>query len=96
MSSGFATRQPLPPLQPPSATSGLLEVFRRRYLLRLLVRREVSARYQGSALGMLWSYVNPLSQFLIYYFLIGKILGLDLPPEGRADILWNTAARLFG
>jgi len=64
------------PLSPPSSTTGLLEVFRRRYLLRLLVRREISARYQGSVLGMLWSYVNPLSQFLIYYFVIGQIMGL--------------------
>ena len=36
----------------PAATSGLLEVFRRRYLLRLLVRREISARYSGSFLGL--------------------------------------------
>ena len=65
------------PLVPPSSTSGLLEVFRRRYLLRLLVRREISARYQGSVLGMIWSYVNPLSQFLIYYFVLGVIVGLN-------------------
>jgi ABC-2 type transport system permease protein len=43
------------PLAPPSANSGLLEVFRRRYLLSLLVRREISARYQGSFLGLFWS-----------------------------------------
>ena len=48
------------PLTSPSATSGLLEVFRRRYLLKLLVRREISARYQGSFLGLFWSYINPL------------------------------------
>jgi ABC-2 type transport system permease protein len=65
------------PLAPPSSTSGLLEVFRRHYLLRLLVRREISARYQGSVLGMIWSYVNPLSQFLIYYFVLGVIVGLN-------------------
>src|SRR3954466_10660618 len=64
------------PLSPPSAASGLLEVFRRRYLLRLLVRREISARYQGSFLGLMWSYVNPLSQFFIYYFVVGVIIGL--------------------
>ncbi len=49
---------------PPSANQGLLEVFRRRYLLRLLVRREISARYQGSFLGLLWSYINPLTPVL--------------------------------
>ncbi|VXB11163.1 ABC transporter permease [Nocardioides sp. AX2bis] len=63
------------PLRPPSDTTGLMEVFRRRYLLRLLVKREISARYQGSFLGLLWSYINPLSQFLIYYFIMQIVIG---------------------
>ena len=64
------------PLEPPSSHGGIVDVFRRHYLLRLIVRRELSARYQGSALGLLWSYVNPLSQFLIYYVVIGVLLQL--------------------
>jgi ABC-2 type transport system permease protein len=64
------------PLVPPSASTGLIGVFSRRYLLRLLVRREISARYQGSFLGLLWSYINPLSQFFIYWFVMGKIIGM--------------------
>jgi ABC-2 type transport system permease protein len=72
------------PLAPPSASQGLLEVFRRRYLLRLLVRREISARYQGSFLGLLWSYINPLAQFLIFYFIMGKLVGLGARTENFA------------
>jgi ABC-2 type transport system permease protein len=64
------------PLASPAAHSGLIDVFRRRYLLRLLVRRELTARYSGSVLGMLWSYVNPLSQLFIYWFVMGKIMGM--------------------
>lgn len=64
------------PLTSPSAHSGLLEVFRRRYLLRLLVRREISARYQGSFLGLVWSYINPLTQLFIFWFVMGKIVGM--------------------
>jgi ABC-2 type transport system permease protein len=64
------------PLEPPSSHGGLVDVFRRHYLLRLIIRRELSARYQGSALGLLWSYINPLSQFLIYYVVIGILIGL--------------------
>lgn len=67
---------PLPPLMNPAPTAGLLEVFRRRYLLRLLVRREISARYSGSFLGLLWSYIMPLSQFCIYFFIMGTIFQL--------------------
>lgn len=74
----------LPPLTSPASTTGLLEVFRRRYLLRLLVKREISARYQGSVLGMIWSYVNPLSQFCIYYFVMGVLIGLHKNVENFA------------
>ena len=63
------------PLRPPWSQQGLLEVFRHRYILTLLVRREIAARYQGSVLGLLWSYVNPLTQFFIYYFVMGILFG---------------------
>ncbi len=63
------------PLAPPAPRSGLAEVFRRRYLLKLLVQREVSARYQESVLGFLWSYINPLSQLFIFWFVMGVIMG---------------------
>jgi ABC-2 type transport system permease protein len=63
------------PLRPPWSEQGLLEVFRHRYILTLLVRREIAARYQGSVLGLLWSYVNPLTQFFIYYFVMGILFG---------------------
>ena len=62
------------PLESPAAHQGLLEVFRRRYVLRLLVKREVQGRYEGSFLGFLWSYINPLSQFFIYWFFMGKVM----------------------
>jgi ABC-2 type transport system permease protein len=64
------------PLTPPTANNGLLAVFQKRYLLKLLVRREISARYQGSFLGLLWSYIGPLCQFFIYWFVLGTIIGL--------------------
>ncbi len=64
------------PLVPPAASGGLMEVFRRRYLLRLLVRKEIKARYQGSLLGLLWSYVQPLVRFVMYFFVIGLVLGM--------------------
>jgi ABC-2 type transport system permease protein len=77
-------RQVDEPLVPPSSTTGLFEVFRRRYLLRLLVRREISARYQGSFLGLLWSYINPLSQFFIYYVVMGVLFNAHKNVENFA------------
>ena len=71
----------LPALAPPSSNNGLLEVFRRRYLLRLLVRSTIDARYQGTALGWFWSYIQPGVRFCLYYFvfqvLIGRGAGID-------------------
>ena len=69
------TRVVAAPLAAPWAEQGLLEVFRHRYILTLLVRREIAARYQGSVLGLVWSYVNPLTQFFIYYFVMGILFG---------------------
>lgn len=63
-------------LAPPTADNGLVGVFHRRYLLRLLVRREISARYQGSFLGLLWSYINPFAHFVTYWVVMGTIFNL--------------------
>lgn len=79
-----AAEAPLPPLAPPSSNSGLLGVFKQRYLLRLLVKKEVQARYSASVLGMLWSYVQPGVRFLMYFFVVGLVLNLhkDVPNFG--------------
>lgn len=59
----------LPPLRSPAASSGLLAVWRERYLLGMLVRHTVKARYQGTALGWLWSYIQPAVRFGMFYFI---------------------------
>jgi ABC-2 type transport system permease protein len=69
----------LPPLVQASHNNGLLEVFRRRYLLRLLVRSTVQARYQGTLLGWLWSYVQPAVRFCMYYFVFQVLIGRGGP-----------------
>jgi len=74
MTTTPAVREVNAPLVSPAATSGLFEVFRRRYLLKLLVRREIAARYQGSFLGLFWSYLQPASRLAMYYFVFGILL----------------------
>ncbi|MFB8893907.1 ABC transporter permease [Microbacterium plantarum] len=61
----------------PGGGSGLLEVFRRRHLLNLIVRKDVGIRYRGSVLGWLWSYVKPLVQFVVFFVALGVFLGLN-------------------
>ncbi|MBT2208188.1 ABC transporter permease [Actinomadura sp. NEAU-AAG7] len=65
-----------PPLRPPGEDGGLRQTFRNRYLLRLLVRRELRARYKGSLLGLGWSYVRPAVTFSVYFSVVGVFLGM--------------------
>jgi len=66
----------LGPLQPPGDTTGLFGVARRRYLLKLLVQKELKVRYQASLLGLAWSYLKPLVRFSMYFFVLGLVLDL--------------------
>lgn len=65
-----------PSLITPGKGGGLKDVIRERFLLKLLVRKEIKVRYRGSILGLLWSYVKPLMQFLVYYVALGIFLNL--------------------
>lgn len=47
--------------------------WRQRGVLWMLVRRDLAVKYQSSALGYLWSVIDPLVQALIYWFIFGVI-----------------------
>lgn len=64
-------------LETPGRSRGLLDVFNRRYLLSLIVRKEVGIRYRGSVLGWAWSYVKPLVQFVVFFVALGVFLELN-------------------
>jgi len=51
------------------------DLWNRRDLLILLVKREIRAKYKDSVLGLVWSLARPLVQLLIYYLVIGRFLG---------------------
>ncbi len=76
------------PLEAPSDTSGLLGVLRGRYLMKLLVRREIEARYGGSFLGLAWSYIMPFTRFCMYLFIFQLMMG-------RGHGVENFAIHLF-
>jgi lipopolysaccharide transport system permease protein len=56
-------------------------LVRYRALVRSLVSRELKARYRGSVLGFLWSFVNPLLLLLTYTLVFQVIL-----PNRQPDI----------
>jgi ABC-type polysaccharide/polyol phosphate export permease len=52
----------------------LRSLFRYRLLIHSLVGRELKARYRGSVLGFLWSFINPLLMLLVYGIVFGYVL----------------------
>ena len=67
----------------------LAQLVRYRGLIQSLVARELKARYRGSVLGFLWSFVNPLLLLLIYSFVFTKIIPNEsLPGQPYAVFLF--------
>ena len=54
--------------------ANLAQLFRYRGLILSLVSRELKARYRGSVLGFLWSFVNPLLLLTVYSFIFTYVL----------------------
>ncbi|MFD5215739.1 ABC transporter permease [Microbacterium sp. NPDC058345] len=81
----------------PGRGRGILDVFQRQYLLRLLVRKGTATRYRNSVLGWVWSYVKPAAQFVIYFFVMGVIMRLDKGIENFPIYLFSgvVAVNLF-
>ncbi|WP_309071288.1 ABC transporter permease [Arthrobacter sp.] len=81
-------------LRVPGRGAGLRDVARHRFLLKLLVDKEIKVRYRGSVLGLLWSYVKPGVQFIVFYIALGIFLGLE-QSDRNPDGLPNYAIYLF-
>lgn len=76
------------PLVVQGRSGGLREVAGRRFLLSLLVRKELRVRYRASVLGLGWSYVKPAVQFGVYFVGLGMVL--------RQNAIGDYAVYLFG
>lgn len=69
-----------PGLVAPGRGSGIFGVLRHRYLLRLIVDKEIQVRYRGSLLGLVWSYIKPAVQFVVFYLALGVFMGMEARP----------------
>lgn len=77
----------------PGKGKGFLGVLSHRYLLRLIVNKEIQVRYRGSVLGLLWSYIKPAVQFAVFYLALGIFLGLE--SRGGGEGIQHYAIYLF-
>ena len=55
------------------------EIFQYREMIANLVHKDLRAKYKGSVLGFLWTFLNPLLQLLVYTLVFSVILraGID-------------------
>jgi lipopolysaccharide transport system permease protein len=70
----------------------LWELPQRWDLIIQLARRELAARYKGSAGGILWAVLTPLVMIGIFTFVFAKIFGARFGARGSA---WEFALYLF-
>jgi len=53
--------------------ANLANLVRYRGLIQSLVARDLKARYRGSVLGFVWSFINPLLLLTIYSFVFSVV-----------------------
>jgi lipopolysaccharide transport system permease protein len=63
----------------PPRASALVELYRFRQLIGMLVVRELKVRYKRSFFGLLWTMLNPLLLMVVYTIVFTTILPASLP-----------------
>ncbi|MCL6601796.1 MAG: ABC transporter permease [Paenibacillus sp.] len=61
-----------------------------KYLIKNMIIRDIKQRYTGSALGIIWFFLQPLATILIYTFVFSFVLKSKLGPEygGLSFSIW--------
>lgn len=59
--------------QPTSLQAMRRSLWNNRMLIMQMSRREVVGRYKGSAMGLLWSFLNPLFMLAVYTFFFAVV-----------------------
>lgn len=81
--------------RPSPAIEELRQVFRYRYLIGQLLRRDILTRYKRSALGVAWTMINPLGTMIILAIVFSQVFKM----EGYASFIltglmaWNFFAQ---
>ena len=55
------------------------DLYNYRELLKTNITKDIGGKYKHSFLGILWSFVNPLLQIIVYAFVFQIILKSDIP-----------------
>lgn len=66
----------------------LANIWRNRYLLGQLIKRDVLLRYRGAMFGVLWIFLSPLVMLAIFAFIFGQILQTRWPQQEGGIPFW--------
>jgi lipopolysaccharide transport system permease protein len=51
----------------------LTSLWCNRYLIKTFIQREISGRYRGSFIGILWTFINPILMLAVYTFVFSVV-----------------------
>jgi lipopolysaccharide transport system permease protein len=73
--SSLTTHQGINPhaAQPTSLVALARSLWRNRQLIAQMTKREVVGRYKGSAMGLAWSFFNPVFMLTVYTFVFSEV-----------------------
>lgn len=64
------------------------DIWRSRYLLGQLIKRDVLLRYRGAMFGVLWIFLSPLVMLAIFAFIFGNIFQTRWPQQDAGIPFW--------
>ncbi len=54
----------------------LATFYKRRWLIKYLVQRQMASNYRGSYLGLVWTFLSPLIMVILFTIIFSEVLGL--------------------
>ncbi len=66
----------------------IAEIWRHRYLLGQLIKRDVLLRYRGAMFGVAWIFLSPLLMLAIFAFIFGQIFQARWPQQSETMPFW--------
>jgi lipopolysaccharide transport system permease protein len=81
--------------QPTSLVALGKSLWRNRQLIVQMTKREVAGRYKGSAMGLAWSFFNPVFMLVVYTFVFSEIFKARWGGVGGDDSKTQFAVVLF-
>lgn len=94
MKTAMAAVNPHAP-QPTSLVALGQSLWRNRQLILQMTRRDVLGRYKGSAMGLAWSFFNPVFMLIVYTFVFSVIFKSRWGSAGDVDSKTQFAVLLF-